>query len=157
MKYLITALLLASTAFAQTQLRSLQGAEVSLEDFRGKVVVASFSAHGIPLTRAELPQLQKLAKKYTDVVFLWISINSTLPTARNYASDSDLKTLTAAYDQLTVLRDPNGAVYKTFGSTALPTLIILDKQGKLAAEPIRGIYSSNLAAELEPILQKLIQ
>ncbi len=161
MRILAILLLAVMSASAQVsaQLRSLDGQWVSLSDYRGKVVVVSFSARGIPLTRMELPQLQRLAEKYEgrDVAVLWVSINSTSAKAQSYASDEDLKTLTKNYPGLTVLRDPEGLYYKQFGTNALPTILVLDRQGRLSGQPQAGIDpQSNLSVELSPLINRLL-
>lgn len=161
MRLLTILLLTAISIHAQTemQLRTLDGQSVKLSDYRGKVVVVSFSARGIPLTRMELPQLQRLAEKYEgrDVVVLWVSINSTSAKAQSYASDEDLRMLTKGYNRLTVLRDPDGSYYRQFGTNALPTILVLDRQGRLSSQPQAGIDpQSNLSVELSPLINRLL-
>lgn len=161
MRLLAILFLMAISVQAQTEmrLRTLDGQSINLSDYRGKVVVLSFSARGIPLTRMELPQLNRLAEKYEgrDVVVLWVSINSTSAKAQSYASDEDLKELTKDYSRLTVLRDPDGSHYKQFGTNALPTILVLDRQGRLSGRPQAGIDpQSNLSVELSPTINRLL-
>src|SRR5262249_44702344 len=83
----------------------------------------------------ELPALQKLADRYSSrgVQVYWVSINSSKPGARNYASDADLQAFAQKHNlKVPVLRDPDQTVYKSFGLDAVPTVVIIDQQGNQA-------------------------
>lgn len=122
---------------AQSQLafRSLDGQTISLAEHRDKVVVLSFSATWAPLVSKELPAFQKLADQYAgrSVVFYWVSINTLKQGARNYASDSDLRAFATRYGfKVTVLRDPEQEGYRALGLSALPSIVVIDRAGKVA-------------------------
>jgi peroxiredoxin len=58
---------------------------------------------------------------------------------------------------VTVLRDPAGAISKKLGIDQLPSIVILDKQGNVVGEPIRGIDpQGNLAGQLASRLDKIL-
>ena len=119
----------------QLALRSTDGQTVNLADFRGKVVVLSFSATWAPLVSKELPAVQRLADRYTTrgVVVYWVSINSLKQGAKNYASDADLQAFARRYGlKVPVLRDPEQGVYSALGLTALPTIVVVDPSGGIA-------------------------
>jgi peroxiredoxin len=126
-----------SAAFAQSPqitLRSADGGTINLSNSQGKVVVLSIGATWVPLASKELPALQKLAERYAGrgVNFYWVSINSDKPGAKNYASDADLQAFAQRNGlRLMVLRDPEQAAYRAFGVNALPTIVILDRDGKV--------------------------
>jgi len=113
--------------------RTADGGSVNLADSRGKIVVLSFGGTWVPLAAKELPALQKLADRYANrgVNFYWVSINSNKPGAKNYASDADLQAFAQKNGlRLMVLRDPDQAAYRALGVDALPTVVILDREGK---------------------------
>lgn len=139
--------------------KSLDSGSINLSDYRGKVVIASFSAKGIPLTKYELPQLEKLAAKYADrdVVILWVSTNSNRPKVGNYASDDELKNISTQYPHLVVVRDPDEVAYRQIGANALPTIVLIDRKGRLFGSPRSGIDpQANLVNDLSPSINRLL-
>jgi len=66
-------LLVSCSAFAQTRattvdfsLRSIDGQTVSSESLRGEVVVLAFGASWLPLSKAQLQGVRKLADEYSE-------------------------------------------------------------------------------------------
>ena len=118
----------------QLTFRAADGGTINLADHRGKMVVLSFGATWVPLAAKEMAALQKLSERYANrgVNFYWVSINSNKQGAKNYASDSDLQAFAQRNGlRLMVLRDPDQAAYRALGVDSLPTVIILDREGKV--------------------------
>ena len=158
------ALALASGAPAQTPsvtLRSVDGAEVRLADLKGKVVVMSFGGTWVPLASKELPALQKIADRTSSrgVQVYWVSINSAKPGARNYASDADLLAFAQKHNlKVPALRDSDQAAYKAFGLDAVPTVVILDRQGNLAHKQVGfGTDQGEAYGELIRVIEQLLK
>jgi len=131
---LTTFFLTSSVALAQGSLRSTDGRTVNLADAKGKIVVLSFGGTWLPMASKELPALQKLADRYATrgVQVYWVSINTDKQGARNYAADADLQAFAQKNNvKLTILRDPEQQVYKGLGLDAVPTIVILNRDGKL--------------------------
>lgn len=132
----------AMQAFAQAPeatLQSTEGKTMSLSELKGKVVVLSFGGSWVPLASKELPALQKLADRFVsrDVQIYWVSINSAKPGARTYATDADLKAFAAKNGfTLPVMRDPEQKLYKELALDAVPTIVLLDKQGKVVRKHV---------------------
>lgn len=156
--------LLSSFAIAQERvdfsLRSIDGQTVSSESLRGEVVVMAFGASWLPLSKTQLQGVRKLADEYSKrgVVVYWVSTESNDAKSKNFASDDQLKAFSQKYGlNVTVLRDPDGAVSKRFGVDQLPSIVILDKEGNVSGAPIGGLDpNGNLAAQLAPRLDKLL-
>jgi peroxiredoxin len=131
-------LIFALNAFAQAPsvtLRMADGGSFSLADQRGKIVVLAFGATWAPLSSKELPALQKLADRYSArrVDFYWVSINSLKAGARNAATDAELKSFATKYGlKIPVLRDPDQSAFRALGVENVPTLIVIDRAGKVA-------------------------
>ena len=164
---LITASLLsligASLANAATpqspefSLRALDGPPVTSESLRGEVVVLAFGASWLPLTRNQMESLKKLADQYAGrgVAVYWVSTESDAPKSKNFADDNQLRELGRRY-KITVLRDPDGAMSKRLGVDQLPSSVILNKQGQVAAA-VGGLdpnadFAKQLAERLDKIL-----
>ncbi|MCW5959546.1 MAG: TlpA family protein disulfide reductase [Pyrinomonadaceae bacterium] len=122
---------------------SLDGDKIDLNAQKGKVVVLAIGAQWLPLSNAQAGFVNKLAKKYAgrDVVFYFISADSTSEKSKNYASDDEIRKFAAENKlSVTILRDSDGATsLKKFNIDQLPSFVILDKTGKLATEPFSGI------------------
>lgn len=140
---------------------SIEGERIDLEAQKGKVVVLAIGAQWLPLSNQQAIYINKLAKKYagSEVVFYFISADSTSPKSKNYASDEDLRKF-AVTNKLTVsiLRDSEGSTtLKRFKIDQLPSFVILDKTGKLATTPFSGIdpkgdISVKISQEIDKVL-----
>lgn len=156
--------LLSCVAFAQNRadfsLRSIDGQTVTSDSLRGEVVVLAFGASWLPLSKTQLQGVRKLADEYSKrgVVVYWVSTESNDAKSRNFASDEQLRAFSQKYGlNVTVLRDPDGAVSKRLGVDQLPSIVILDKEGNVSGAPIGGLDPlGNLAAQLAPRLDKLL-
>ncbi len=141
-------------------MRSIDGQAVTSESLRGEVVVLAFGASWLPLSRTQLQGIRKLADEYSDrgVVVYFVSTESEDSKSKNFASDEQLRAFAQKYGlKVTVLRDPDGVVSKKLGIDQLPSIVILDKQGNVVGEPIRGIDpQGNLAGQLASRLDKIL-
>jgi peroxiredoxin len=154
----------ASATSAQDQTATFQtvdGREVKLADQKGKVVVMSFGGTWVPLASKELPALQKIADRYSSrgVQVYWVSINSSKPGARNYASDADLQAFAQKHHlKLTTLRDSDQTAYKSFGLDVVPTVVIIDQQGALAHKHVGfGADQGEAYGDLIRVIERLLK
>ena len=165
---LLMLLCLTQVSFAQSgamgaadfSLRSIDGNSVTAQSLRGKVVVLAFGASWLPLSKAQLQGVRKLADEYSDrgVVVYWVSTESEDAKSKNFASNDQLRAFAQKYGlKVTVLRDPDGATSKKFGIDQLPSLVIIDKQGN-PSEPVGGLDpQGNLAGQLASRLDKVLE
>jgi peroxiredoxin len=144
---------------ADFSLKTLDGQTITSDSLRGEVVVLAFGASWLPLSKAQLQGVRKLADEYSDrgVVVYWVSTESEDPKSKNFASNDQLRAFAEKYGlKVTVLRDPDGVISKRFGIDQLPSIVILDKQGN-AGEPIGGLDpNGNLANQLASRLDKVL-
>ena len=163
---LFVVLLGSSFVFGQNEpatvnfsLRTTDGQTITSDSLRGEVVVLAFGASWLPLSKAQLQGVRKLADDYSDrgVVVYWVSTESEDPKSKNYASDDNLRAFAQKYGlKVTVLRDPDGTTSKKFGVDQLPSFVIIDKHG-VASEPIGGLDpNGNLANQLAERLDKVL-
>ena len=151
---------IAASAQAVT-LTSLDGEKVNVQGQKGKVVVLAIGASWLPLSNQQVVSLNKLAKKYAgrDVVFYFVTTDSTSVKSKNYADDDAIRKF-AANNKLSVpiLRDSDGAItLKKFGIDQLPSFVILGKDGKPATESYVGIdpktdITAAISREIDEIL-----
>jgi peroxiredoxin len=164
---LLLVLLGSSLALAQKSdsavefsMRSVDGQTVTSDSLRGEVVVLAFGASWLPLSRAQLQGIRKLADEYSGrgVAVYFVSTDSEDSKSKNFASDEQLRAFSQKYAlKVTVLRDPDGDISKKLGIDQLPSIVILDKQGNVVGEPIRGIDpQGNLAGQLAKTLDKIL-
>ncbi|CAN5743615.1 hypothetical protein BH18ACI4_BH18ACI4_29450 [soil metagenome] len=161
-------LLSSSLALAQKRdngpvefsMRSVDGQTVTSDSLRGEVVVLAFGASWLPLSRTQLQGIRKLADEYSNrgVVVYFVSTESEDSKSKNFASDEQLRAFAQKYGlKVTVLRDPDGVVSKKLGIDQLPSIVLLDKQGSVDGEPIRGLDpQGNLAGQLASRLGKIL-
>jgi thiol-disulfide isomerase/thioredoxin len=144
-------------------LTSLDGERVNVQGQKGKVVVLAIGASWLPLSNQQAITINKLAKKYAgrDIVFYFVTTDSTSVKSKNYADDVAIRKF-AAVNKLNVpiLRDSDGAItLKKFGIDQLPSFVILGKDGKPATESYVGIdvdpkidIISSISREIDEIL-----
>jgi peroxiredoxin len=147
----------AQNRAADFSFRAVDGAAVTSESLRGEVVVLAFGASWLPLTKNQMEAVKKLADQYAGrgVAVYWVSTESDSPKSKNYASDEDLRELARKY-KASVLRDPDGVISKKLGVDQLPSVVIIDKQGNIAAT-IGGMDpNANLATQLAARLDKIL-
>jgi peroxiredoxin len=151
---------LAAPAHSQSpefSLRAIDGETVTSTSVRGEVVVLAFGASWLPLTKNQLEAVKKIADQYAGrgMAVYWVSTESDSPKSKNYAADEQLRELGRKY-KVTVLRDPDGAVSKRLGVDQLPSVVIIDKQGNIAATMGGMDPNADLSKQLAERLSKLL-
>jgi peroxiredoxin len=120
----------------------------------------AFGASWLPLSRTQLQGVKKLADEYADrgLVVYWVSTESDDSKSKNYASDAQLRAFSQKYGlKVTILRDPDGVVSKKLGVDQLPTIVVIDKEGRIVGSPISGLDpNGNVSAQLTTILEKIL-
>ena len=114
------------------------GETVSRSDHEGEVVVLNFWYAACPPCRLEAPELEKLNQAYADkgVEFLGVNVRDQADTSLAFA-----RTFDVTYPSVVDAND--GAVQLALAGTiapnAVPTTIVLDKQGRIAARILGGL------------------
>ncbi|GBE02116.1 thiol-disulfide oxidoreductase ResA [bacterium BMS3Bbin06] len=106
-------------------LRSLDGKEHSLFDFKGKVLILNFWASWCPPCRKEIPELQKLQGLYRGkkVAVVAVSTDRTLADVRAFLAKHPLT--------ITVLHDSELKVWRKYKVFSLPTSFLIDGKGTI--------------------------
>lgn len=131
------------------EVQDLDGNAVSLEDFRGKLVIVNFWATWCEPCITEWPQLDQLAERIDgrdDVVILAVSLDrereDIMPFLERMSLAERPKTADGAPDmtkdpsvktKVKVLWDPSGVVNATYGGEKIPDTFFVDEAGRLSA------------------------
>jgi peroxiredoxin len=111
-------------------LADLNGRQVRLSDFKGKVVFLNFWTTWCPQCRLEMPALEKLHQRFKDRAFvmLAVSLRERKSTVEQFFERQRLN--------YTALLDSDGRVGLKFGIRSIPTSIIIDRRGAMIAKAI---------------------
>jgi hypothetical protein len=135
------------------------GSPLDAEQLRGKAVLLCFTAHGSPLMRLLLRQMNTIADNHPQVTLCLVLTNSTQPRDRDFISDADLKTWR---DQLhltyPVARDPRGTLlFQRLNLSVIPSFVLLRKDGTVAVKREGLDLTTNLAEQMRADLLRVVQ
>lgn len=109
----------------QFKLSKLNGGDVRLSDYKGKVIVTNFWATWCGPCRIEMPELERAMEKYKDdkdVVFLAINTDDDRNYVEPYVKGQKIKLPVVYANYL-------DAEYRV---TSIPTTIVFDRQGQVS-------------------------
>ena len=126
----------AGVAAPDFKTTDINGKAQSISQYKGKIVVLEWTNPGCPFVKkfyepGKMQELQKNAKA-DDVV--WLSINSsaegkegslTADAAKQVVANA--KSEAAAY-----ILDKDGSIGKSYRASSTPTMVVIDKEGKVA-------------------------
>lgn len=113
--------------------KDINGKDVKLSSFKGKVVVLEWTNHDCPVVNncyGKSKAIPNTMAKFKGQDVVWISINSS-----NYAQDklADIKKWVADNKvENTYVIDAPGTIGKMFGAKTTPHMFVIDKAGVLA-------------------------
>lgn len=128
-------------------LKNLDGQDMSLSGFQGKVVILNFWATWCAPCREEMPAMEKLWNKYKDKSFVIIAISAdrgSPEVVRRFIEEQGVS--------YPVLLDPTGKVRNQYEVVAFPTTYIIGRDGRITgrivgAAPWGGPASYRLVEE----------
>lgn len=116
-------------------LKSAAGKEVSLSDFKGKVVVLEWTNPGCPFVIKHYGSgnMQKLQKDAAAKGVVWLSICSSAPGKQGNMSAGDAAKAIAANGSAATayLLDEDGKVGQLYGAKRTPEMYVISKDGTL--------------------------
>jgi peroxiredoxin len=127
-------------------LKDTTGRQVSLQDYRGKVVLINVWATWCPPCQAEMPDLQAFysANQQKGLVILAIDAGDELAEVKAFAQDYGLT--------FPILLDPQANLVKRMNIFDYPTSLVVDRQGTVRNIRIGKYTPDTLRADLAPFL-----
>lgn len=123
----------------------LDGNGISLQEYRGKVVLLNFWEIGCGFCREEMPNIKKVYDTYQgkgfDVIGVSLDIDEVL--LRNYLKENGMR-----WRQIYSDKGDEGPLVKRFKITSLPTPWLIDRNGILISTNARGMALEKLVEEL---------
>ena len=141
---------LSSGVAPEFNLETLGGANLKSADLRGKVIVLDFWATWCGPCVQELPQFQATVDRWADrpeVVFLAVSVDEDDDVVRRFMKKNE-------YD-FQVARD--GKVDDEFGVSALPTIVLIGREGRIQYRHVGFDSAADLTQKLSDEIDFLLQ
>ena len=128
-------------------MNDVEGNEVNLTDFRGKVLLVDFWASWCGPCRKENPHVKKLYDQYADQGFeiLGVSLDKT---KERWVQAIKKDRLT--WKQVSDLKGWGNAAAKMYSVRSIPHTVLIDAEGKIIARNLRG-------ADLDMRLKKIFE
>jgi cytochrome c biogenesis protein CcmG/thiol:disulfide interchange protein DsbE len=130
-------------------LTTFDGQPVSLEGYRGRVLVLNFWASWcVPACYEEAPVLEAAWRAYRDrgVVVLGVDIQDTEPAARRFMEQFGLTFPNAP--------DPRGRVSIDYGVYGVPETFVIDRQGRIRTKHVGAVTEAVFRDAVEPLLRE---
>lgn len=136
----------AASAAADVKLKDMEGKEVGLSSFKGKVIILDFFATWCPPCRQEIPGFVDLQKRYADKGLVVIGVSLT--------PASDVKPFAAKMGINYPILIDNDLASQAYGPIrSIPTTFIIDKEFNIVGKHIgyadAGVFESEIKALLD--------
>ncbi len=134
------------TAAPDFTLQDLNGKNIKLSDYRGKVVLLDFWATWCPPCRASIPGLEKIHKAYKDkgLVILAVSLDQ--------GGWDSVKSFTTEYGITYIVLKGTDDVSEKYQVRTIPMLLVLDKEGQIKKRYLGFGNDEDLTNDIKSIL-----
>ena len=114
-------------------LPALKGKDISLSDFRSRVVVLNFWATWCPPCVEEMPSLETFAEqmKPFGVTVLGVSVDHDPEALQKFVADAQIT--------FPIARDTGQAVASRYGTSKFPETYVIDSEGRIAEKLIGAV------------------
>ncbi len=130
-------------------LKSTQGSNIRLSEHRGEVLLLNFWASWCGPCRQEMPLLDALQQRYGKLGFSVVGVNVDKDSA---LADKLLKDIPVTFP---VLLDNTGTVSASYNVSAMPTTVIIDRDGNMRF--LHKGYKPGYEQEYEQQIKELIR
>jgi thiol-disulfide isomerase/thioredoxin len=125
------------------------GTPVSLESLKGQVVLVNFWATWCGPCRKEMPLLEQIQRKYAPLGFTMLGINVEEDTRQ---MEQFLKDVPVSFP---ILLDPANGVSKLYDVSAMPSTVIIDRQGRVRF--IHQGYQPGDESKYQDLIRQLVR
>ncbi len=129
---------------------TLDGRPFDLADYRGKVVVLNVWASWCPPCRAEAPHLERVYQQTRSKGVEFVGVDTRDQKASAQAFERSFK---ISYPSVV---DPYGELVLKFNGVlnpqAIPSTLVIDRRGRIAARALRGLTDAELHKILDPVV-----
>lgn len=131
-------------------LADLNNNKVSLDTYKGKVVMLEFFASWCPPCQMSAPDVKSIYEKYRGRGLVVLAVSLDGGTEAKAAVSSFVKEFGLTYPALM----DDGKTSKQYGVISIPTSFIIDRKGKIRNKHIGLIpdFSNTLSKEIEALL-----
>jgi peroxiredoxin len=129
----------------------LNGHDAKLADYGGKVIALNFWAAWCSPCRVEAPDLEKVyqSEQKAGLQILGVDVKDDKGSAQEFISDKDI-----TYPSFW---DPQGRAaltFRNFNPNAIPSTILIDRLGRVAAVYMAPLIDNDLAVAVKPLLSE---
>lgn len=136
-----------ASAAPELNLRDMNGKEVKLSDYKGKVIILDFFATWCPPCKEEIPDFIALQKQYGDQGFVMIGVSlSRASEVKPFAESFGINYI--------VLIADNNATTAYGPIRSIPTTFVIDKGFKIAKKYIGFRPKEVFEADIKELLAK---
>lgn len=132
------------------QAQLLSGERLDTADFDGEIVVYNVWGSWCAPCVSEAPDLVEVSNEYAgQVTFVGINVRDNDAAAQAFERDHDVP-----YDSITSADSGEAmqAFHNSLAAAAVPTTLIVDREGRVAARAIGPVTASTLRSLLEPVV-----
>ena len=130
-------------------LKSLEGSNLRLEEYRGQVVLINFWASWCGPCRQEMPVLDRLHHRYEDTGFAVLGVNV------EGDSDSAREIVDKTNVTFPILLDAGQKVSELYSLEAMPSIVVVDRDG--VVRYIHRGYKPGDEAKYVEVVKELIR
>jgi len=129
-------------------LKDVNGANVRLSDYKGKVILLNFWATWCPPCKVEIPEFVEAYNKYRDRGFVILGVLSL-----DDPPSDELRAFASDYGMNYPIFRENADLDEAFGPLwAIPTSFIIDRQGSICTKHLGPVSKDVLEREIERLL-----
>lgn len=143
--------------------KDVKSATVSLDSFKGKVVVLEWNNFDCPFVHKHYASgnLPKLQQEYTGKGVVWLTINSAAEGKQGYlpAEEMAKRAEKEGCKASHYLIDSSGTIGRAYDAKVTPHLIIINKEGKVAYNGAMDSKATTEAADIadaEPLFKNAL-